>query len=160
MVRPGGEVRVVVPSGCSQPDIERFVERNVSWIARMVSLARRRPTQQLLPPVSRADFIRLKHRAFDLVKERIIHLNRLYGVSFESIRIGSAVSTWGSCNRNGALRFSYRILFLPPALQDYIIVHELCHRKEFNHGREFWNFVALTVPEYKMIRRQLRTYAG
>ncbi|MCR4327892.1 MAG: M48 family metallopeptidase, partial [Patescibacteria group bacterium] len=52
--------------------------------------------------------------------------------------------------------FSYRILFLTPEVQDLIIVHELCHLKEFNHSEKFWNLVASTIPNYKAIRKELK----
>ena len=56
------------------------------------------------------------------------------------------------------MNFNYKILFLPPHMADYIIVHELCHLKEFNHSQNFWDLVAKVVPEHKAIRAGLKKY--
>lgn len=65
---------------------------------------------------------------------------------------------WGSCSSLGNLNFNYRILFLPQHLQDYLIVHELCHLAEMNHSHRFWARVAEMVPEYRVYRRELRAF--
>ena len=57
---------------------------------------------------------------------------------------------------NKNLNFSYKILFLSEDLQDYLIVHELCHLQEFNHAQGFWDLVAETIPEHVQRRRELR----
>jgi predicted metal-dependent hydrolase len=54
------------------------------------------------------------------------------------------------------LNFNYKILFLPAHLSDYIIVHELCHLAELNHGKKFWDLVAQQIPEYRNVVSELR----
>jgi len=54
------------------------------------------------------------------------------------------------------LNFDSRVLFLPPHLQDYLLVHELCHLQELNHGQRFWSLVAKTSPDHRALRRELR----
>ena len=63
---------------------------------------------------------------------------------------------WGSCSSKKNLNFSYRLYFLPEYLSDYIIIHELCHLKEMNHSKRFWDLVALVCPSYKDYRRELK----
>ncbi|NBS67881.1 M48 family peptidase [bacterium] len=65
---------------------------------------------------------------------------------------------WGSCSKRGNLNFNYRILFLPPHLADYLIVHELCHLKEFNHSPRFWALVAQGCPNYHACKKELRAW--
>ena len=62
----------------------------------------------------------------------------------------------GSCSSRGNLGFNYRIVKLPPELVHYIVVHELCHLKEFNHSPKFWALVAEEVPNWKAARTALR----
>ncbi len=95
-----------------------------------------------------------------LVHERIRHFMHHYGTR-HSIVVGKVTirnqkSRWGSCSKKGNLNFNYKLVFLPPEIRDYVIVHEICHIKEFNHGRGFWDLVAETVPDYRELRKRLR----
>lgn len=58
----------------------------------------------------------------------------------------------------GNLNFHYRLLFLPPEVRDYVIVHELCHRRVFNHSQDFWAEVATIMPDYETQRTTLKRY--
>lgn len=92
------------------------------------------------------------------ILERLVYFNQFYQLQFNRVAIRNQRGCWGSCSAKRNLNFNYKILFLPPHLTDYIIVHELCHLKEMNHGQQFWDLVALQLPEYKKLRRELRTY--
>ncbi len=97
-----------------------------------------------------------KEQARALVLEKIAYWNQFYHFEFNRVAIRNQRRCWGSCTSLKNLNFSYRILFLPPHLQDYIIVHELCHLQELHHRKEFWELVALHIPEYKTCIAQLR----
>ena len=95
-----------------------------------------------------------------LVHERVQHFLKYYAVN-HSIKVGKIAirnqrSRWGSCSKKGNLNFNYKLVFLRPELQDYVIVHEICHIKEFNHARGFWNLMAETIPDWKKLRAELR----
>lgn len=92
-----------------------------------------------------------------LVHERLIHFNTHYGLSWNRVAIRNPRRSWGSCTSLRNLNFSYKILFLPPHLRDYIIVHELCHLAELNHGETFWQLVAACAPAYAEHVAELRT---
>ena len=91
-----------------------------------------------------------------LVHARLEHFNQHYNFSYNKVAIRNQKTRWGSCSNKGNLNFSVRILMLAPEAQDYLVVHELCHLKEFNHSQAFWDLVAQQVPEYKRIRQILR----
>ena len=95
-----------------------------------------------------------------LVHQRVSHFSRHYsaqhGISIGRITIRNQKSRWGSCSKKGNLNFNYKLVFLPPELCDYVIVHELCHLKEFNHSRGFWDLVGETQPEWRILRKKLR----
>jgi predicted metal-dependent hydrolase len=101
-----------------------------------------------------------KEAARTLVHDRVAHFMKYYGarygISVSKIAIRNQRSRWGSCSKKGNLNFNYKLVFLTPAQQDYVIVHEICHIKEFNHGKSFWNLVAETIPDWKRLRGELR----
>jgi predicted metal-dependent hydrolase len=103
-------------------------------------------------------YIAHKEAARALVHARVLYFNQFYQVPLRKIFIKNHKSRWGSCSQRGNLNFNYKILYLPPALQDYIIVHELCHLKEFNHSPAFWALVTQMTPQYRALKRQLRLF--
>ena len=100
----------------------------------------------------------LKHKEEDskFISERVNYYNNIYGFDFNRISVRNQRTRWGSCSSKKNLNFNYRLLFLSKRISDYIIVHELCHLKELNHSRKFWNLVAEVIPDYLDIRRDLR----
>ena len=99
-----------------------------------------------------------KEAARALVRSRIEHFNAHYGFTYNRVAIRNQRRCWGSCTSLKNLNFSYRLLFLPPELSDYVIVHELFHLAELNHSKNFWSLVAETIPEYQLHRKALRVY--
>ena len=113
----------------------------------------RRP---LLQTRSRKLYAANREAARAIILERIQHLNQHYQLPIGRIAIRNQKSRWGSCSKKGNLNFNYKLVFLPPELRDYVIVHEICHIKEFNHGKGFWALVGETVPQWKEFRKRLR----
>lgn len=64
---------------------------------------------------------------------------------------------WGSCSAAGNLNFNWKLILMPPEILDYVVVHELAHRKELNHSKAFWSVVEQILPDYKERRRWLKT---
>ncbi len=110
----------------------------------------------LLRRRNRHHYKKYKEAARVAVHARLGYFNSFYRHELKKVFIKNTKSRWGSCSSRGNLNFNYKLLFLPQDMQDYIIVHELCHLKEFNHGAQFWALVAQTVPNYRAHRRQLR----
>lgn len=103
------------------------------------------------------DYLKYKNQTATLVKNRLEYFNLIYNFKYNRIVIRNQKTRWGSCSKKGNLNFNYKIILLSPKQADYIIVHELCHLKEFNHSGKFWDLVAQAVPDYKEIRSSLRT---
>ena len=97
-----------------------------------------------------------KEAARALILERLAYFNQYYGYEWNRVSIRNQRRCWGSCSSKKNLNFSYKLLLLPPHLCDYIIVHELCHLKEMNHGKAFWQLVAETLPDYKTRIKELK----
>jgi predicted metal-dependent hydrolase len=80
------------------------------------------------------------------------------GVSYKSIAITSAKTRWGSCAGNNALRFSFRLLYCPKEVIDYVVVHELAHTVQHNHSKKFWQVVERYIPDWKARRKWLKSH--
>jgi len=102
------------------------------------------------------DYLKFKEQALVLAQERLTYFNQFYGFKFNRVSIKNQKTRWGSCSKKGNLNFHYKIALLPERVADYIIVHELCHLKEFNHSQNFWNLVAQSFPDYLSLRNQLK----
>jgi len=108
------------------------------------------------PKRNRAAYKKYKETARALVKSRIAYYNARYQCTVNRIAIKNSKTRWGSASKKGNLNFHYKIALLEPLLADYVIVHELCHLKEFNHSKQFWQLVALAVPNHKEVRKKLK----
>ncbi len=100
-----------------------------------------------------------KELARSVILPRLVHWNAQYGHTYKRVAIRNQVSRWGSCSTKQNLNFNYRLIFLPPHLMDYVIVHELCHLKHFNHGPEFWSLVGESIPNYEVCKQELHVLA-
>lgn len=156
-----GNVVVSAPRMIPHALVTRFVERKRAWIDMMRARAQKRTHGKpliVLPrnvPGSRAHRDAVE-RARALVQERLQYFSHTYGFSYGRVSIRNQKTRWGSCSGLNNLSFNYRIVYLPPALVDYLIVHELAHTKEHNHSSRFWKVVADIVPDYKERRQTLR----
>ena len=78
------------------------------------------------------------------------------GLRFQSVEISSAKTRWGTCSSEGKIRYTYRLLFAPREVIDYVVVHELAHLIHMNHGKAFWGVVERYIPDYKRRRKWLK----
>jgi predicted metal-dependent hydrolase len=100
----------------------------------------------------------LKYReiARTVVHARLEHFNKYYQLEYRKVFIKNQKSRWGSCSSKKNLNFNYRIALLPTELQDYLVVHELCHLGQMNHSEQFWNLVAEMLPNYQQLDSRLK----
>lgn len=125
------------------------------WVIKKFYTIRVRPKQKSWAElgVSKAE---ATARAGALVKIKLEYWNQFYNFSYNRVAIKAHKGRWGSCSRLKNLNFNCKIIFLPEALVDYIVVHELCHLGELNHSPKFWNLVAQAMPGYLTRRAELR----
>lgn len=108
---------------------------------------------QTVPKLSEKE---MKVKTLAIVQERLVHFNQFYNFSYKDVRVKKVSTRWGSCSRRGNLNFSHKLALLRPEEIDYVVVHELCHLAEFNHGPKFWKLVEQTIPNYMQIRKGMR----
>lgn len=97
----------------------------------------------------------LRRQALDFLTARAKELAAKMDVTFNNLTVKDQKSLWGSCSQKNNLNFSYRLIKMPRAVIDYLIVHELAHLVHFDHSPDFWATVEKFVPDYKQHRRWL-----
>lgn len=101
----------------------------------------------------------LRKEAKRLLPNRTKQLADKYGFRFTDIKIQSSKTRWGSCSREKSINLSFYLLLAPAHLVDYVILHELCHTKEMNHGDKFWQWMdKVTDGKSKELRKELKNY--
>lgn len=98
----------------------------------------------------------LRKKAAEVLKDRIEFYRKILRVSPEKISIRSQKSRWGSASKDGNLNFNCNLLKAPMEIVDYVVVHELCHLRVYNHSRAFWKLVESIVPDFREKRRWLK----
>ena len=149
---PGGEVLVRCPKRMSNGDIRRFVESKSGWIEKHLE---KRTAAARLPVFTDEQLQVLARQARQTIPERVAHFAPLVGVTYGRVTIRSQHTLWGSCSSKGNLNFNYRLAYLPQELLDYVVVHELAHRRHMDHSKTFWQEVETYYPNYKECRRTL-----
>ena len=96
-----------------------------------------------------------KKQATDYITKRVEYYKDIVGVTVNSVSIKSRKSQWGSCDSNGDVTFSWRLVMARPEAIDYVVIHELCHRKHMDHSSAFWNQVKKYIPDYKKQKQWL-----
>lgn len=146
-----GSVVITQPRNINFINIENFLKLKASWLLKKIDFFNN--SKSSLPKRSRKDYLENKEKVLSLVNIKIAELNKIYNFEFNKISIRNQKTRWGSCSRKKNLNFNYRMMYLPEKVIDYIIVHELCHLKEFNHSKNFWNLVQIAIPDYKNIKK-------
>lgn len=157
-VHPDGKVIVSAPWIMPDVFVRRFVASKADWIKEKLEyFAKHTIAKSELLPRQRMTLAN-KKLALDLVQNRLKHFNQFYNFEYKNITIRNQKTRWGSCSRKKNLNFNYKILFLKPEQQDYIVVHELCHLSQMNHGPKFWELVVQQIPDYKNIRASIKKF--
>lgn len=154
IINAEGRLVVTAPRRISERYIRSFIVKKADWI--MSALERFSALPKKILGGSRKEYLVYKEQARTLVTERLEHFNALYAFKYKNIAIRNQKTRWGSCSRKGNLNFNYKLALLAPRFADYIIVHELCHLEEFNHSAKFWKLVERAIPDYRLLRSELR----
>ena len=102
----------------------------------------------------------LKENAKRILELVTARMAEKMGVSYKSVQINSARGRWGSCSYDNALHYSFRLIYAPREIIEYVAVHELAHTRHKNHSPQFWAEVARYVPDWKERRKWLKLHGA
>lgn len=115
-------------------------------------------------PLTNANFVMecleswYKKNARNIISMRVEQYAKAMGVTYGRISIRSQKSRWGSCSSAGNLNFNWHLVMMPSKVLDYVVIHELAHRIEMNHSKQFWEIVSNVCPEYKLRKLWLKEH--
>lgn len=155
------EMRVLVraPLCMSEDTILHFVESKGDWLREHMERLRTQMSEaDDLPPFTREELAALLAKAKAQIPPRVREVAAQMGVNVRRITVRLMVSRFGSCTARGDLSFNALLAAMPQEICDYVIVHELCHRREMNHSAAFWREVEKVLPDERERRRWLRQH--
>ena len=153
VIKPSGEVEVRCPRRCSKRDVDAFLVSKEDWIRKHLETIAAKPKTPTLSPEQLRE---LAKQAAALLPERVHYFAKTIGVTVGRITIRSQRTRWGSCSAQGNLNFNCLLMLCPEEVRDYVVIHELCHRKLLNHSTDFWAEVERYCPDYRIHRKWLK----
>ena len=146
-----GQVLVRAPMFLSDRAIREFVQSKSAWIQKQLQ-RQADPIPTFTPQQRKMLALQAKQSLAPLVQQIAGEM----GVSYGRISFRFQKTRWGSCSGKGNLNFNCLLALAPPQVQRYVVIHELCHRKELNHSPAFWALVEKQMPEYRLQKQWLK----
>lgn len=148
---------VRAPMRCPQSVIDAFLQEKQSWIQEKIEKQKSREHQSgLMKSLSEAERELYRSQAREVFEQKVKYYAALMDVTYGRIAIRDQKTRWGSCSAEGNLNFNWRLILAPAGVLDYVVVHELAHRREMNHSAKFWAIVEKHMPEYKKYQKWLK----
>jgi len=155
VVRYGLSPELVVRPRATNAEIDAAIREHLPWLEKQLAHV----------PEASLGLDRLTLTAAQGRREALARISLIaqceaaaLGVTYQRITLRDQVSRWGSCSSKGALSFNWRLVLAPHDVLDYVVVHEVCHLIEHNHGPKFWRLVESRRPGYRDSKAWLDTH--
>ncbi len=148
-ILPDGNLLARAPQRMPEREIWAFIREKEEWIRIHRRQRMEREADAAADPLSPDQIRELADVALRVLPERCRYFAGIMGVSYGRITIRNQKTRWGSCSSRGNLNFNCLLMLAPPEVRDYVVVHELAHRKEMNHSPRFWKEVEKVLPDYR-----------
>ena len=159
-----GEILFRVPLRATEREIMRMAEEKSHWIIthylEICAKKNSRPVSDLSAVQRTALENRYKEAARSYIPKRVAYYHAMTGGDYRRIAIRDQKTRWGSCSGRGTLSFNWRLMLAPPAVLDYVVVHELCHLTHMDHSPAFWQAVESVCPDYRNLRKWLKEHGN
>jgi hypothetical protein len=172
------DIKLRIPRRLSDTERDLFLEKHVGWLKKKLkarnylknnfedenkfennendmNIAENQPRKSNFPPY---DLLTSKEKSVirQTFEERVAYHAQIMGITYGRISVRDQKTRWGSCSSKGNLNFNYRLYYMPQHLMDYVIIHELSHRRQMNHSKLFWAEVQKYCPNYKKCVNELK----
>ena len=155
------EILVRAPKRMSRREIHAVLNEKRNWIEKhMEKMQARKASLEQISPLTMEEIRSLADQALVVIPEKVKKYASFIGVTYGRITIRNQRSRWGSCSSKGNLNFNCLLMLFPDEVVDYVVVHELCHRKHMNHSKEFYAEVERVFPEYRKCQKWLKENGG
>lgn len=145
-IKMGKKIVVRAPYHVSDQKIQEVVLSKENWIRKHLEMESE-PVEEV-ERLSMEEIQKLANQALEVIPKRVEYYAKLMGVTYGRITIRNQRTRWGSCSAKGNLNFNCLLMLTPPEVIDSVVVHELCHRKEMNHSKRFYDAIYRVFPEY------------
>ncbi len=153
------DLKIIVraPWLMSNKAIQEFIRDRSDWINKNIEVMKSRvENQQTIAKFTDEEIKVLTNKAKKIIPNRAEYLASIMNVKYNRITIKHQTTRWGSCSAKSNLNFNCLLMLCPFEVQDYVIIHELCHLKELNHSARFWAEVEKYCPNYKTHKQWLK----
>ena len=155
-----GNLEIRAPLGMPKGEIEAFLKEKAQWIETHRAKVLAEYAQGQEAPLGEEEILTLAEQMRQRLPEKLNRHAASMGVTFGRVTIRCQQTRWGSCSSRGNLNFNCLLMLAPEEVLDYVVVHELAHRKQMNHSALFWQEVAREYPDYKKSLRWLKDRGG
>ena len=155
-----GNLEIRAPLGMPKGEIEAFLKEKAQWIETHRAKVLAEYAQGQEAPLGEEEILTLAEQMRQRLPEKLNRHAASMGVTFGNVTIRCQQTRWGSCSSRGNLNFNCLLMLAPPEVLDYVVVHELAHRKQMNHSALFWREVERECPDYKKSLRWLKDRGG
>jgi predicted metal-dependent hydrolase len=145
-----GTVRVTLPRWGAKREAQALIDANRAWIERERATIRPRTAED-----QSGDEL-LRQRARRELPAELLALAQAHSIPVARVSIRNQRSRWGACSASGTITLNWRLIQVPGFVREYVMLHELMHRRELNHSKRFWRLVAACCPRFVEARRWLR----
>ena len=152
-----GKLIIRSPRTISKEKIQGFVNQKKAWI----NLKLQQKKNHILKAkkfLEKNNSDISKQSAYKIISPEVKRLSSTFNFKYATIKVTNAKTRWGSCSHKNNLNFTEKIALLPKEIMQYIIIHELAHTEEKNHGKKFWKIIKNIIPDYKIKIKWLKEH--